>query len=278
MNNFQVEFYGQAAHSSFDPWNGRSALDAVELMNDGANLMREHVLPSTPIHYVIPSAGEAPNVVPEYARVWYYVRDVDREKVQEWYDWLLKIAEGAAMGTRTTHEVTLITGVHAYNLNRPLQEALQANMEALGEPEYPEAFHDFARQLQAFLGIEQKGLNTAIKPLADGEEEASGGSTDVAEVSRIVPTAGINVTSAAWIDLFITLISISATGGMIPASGDLRDAFVPWDRGERTATPVAVGVPNTLTRARDGNCSSSATGFDNPRSGQPTPTVAQYPA
>jgi len=197
MNNFQVEFYGQAAHSSFDPWNGRSALDAVELMNDGANLMREHVLPSTRIHYVIPSAGEAPNVVPEYARVWYYVRDVDREKVQEWYDWLLKIAEGAAMGTRTTHEVTLITGVHAYNLNRPLQEALQANMEALGEPEYPEAFHDFARQLQAFLGIEQKGLNTAIKPLADGEEEASGGSTDVAEVSRIVPTAGISVTSAA---------------------------------------------------------------------------------
>ena len=197
MNNFQVEFHGQAAHSSFDPWNGRSALDAVELMNDGANLMREHVLPSTRIHYVIPSAGEAPNVVPEYAKVWYYVRDVDREKVEEWYDWLLKIAEGAAMGTRTTHEVTLITGVHAYNLNRPLQEALQANMEALGEPEYPEAYHDFARQLQDFLGIEQKGLNTAIKPLAEGEEAPTGGSTDVAEVSLVVPTAGIGVTSAA---------------------------------------------------------------------------------
>jgi len=197
MNNFRVRFTGQAAHSSADPWNGRSALDAVELMNDAVNLMREHVRPTTRIHYVIPDGGMAPNVVPETAEVWYYVRDSTRELVDEWYAWLLDIAQAASLGTRTTHEVTLTTGVHAYLLNRPLQEAMQANLEALGEPEYPEAFQNFARQLQAFLKIEEKGLNTAIKPLADEPEPPSGGSTDVAEVSHLVPTVGLSVTSAA---------------------------------------------------------------------------------
>ena len=135
MNNFEVEFYGQAAHSAADPWNGRSALDAVEMMNYGANMMREHVRPTTRIHYVIPSAGEAPNVVPEYARVWYYVRDTARAPVDEYYDRLLKIAEGAALATATEYKVTLLTGVHSMLLNRPLQEAMQANLEYVGGPE-----------------------------------------------------------------------------------------------------------------------------------------------
>ncbi len=89
MNNFTVEFFGQAAHSAADPWNGRSALDAVEHMNHGVNLMREHIKPSTRIHYVMPAAGEAPNVVPDYAKVWYYVRDTTRAAVEEYYDWIL---------------------------------------------------------------------------------------------------------------------------------------------------------------------------------------------
>jgi aminobenzoyl-glutamate utilization protein B len=197
MNNFEVEFFGQAAHASADPWNGRSALDAVELMNYGVNLMREHVQPTTRIHYVIPEAGEAPNVVPEYARVWYYVRDVDRKSVDQWYAWILKIAEGAALGTRTEHSVFLVTGVHEYNLNRPLQEALQANLERVGPPPFTAEEQDFARQLQRFLKIDEKGYATEIKPLADAPEPASGGSTDVAEVSYITPTAGFNVTTAA---------------------------------------------------------------------------------
>jgi len=197
MNNFRVRFRGQAAHSSADPWNGRSALDAVELMNDAVNLMREHVRPTTRIHYVISDGGMAPNVVPETAEVWYYVRDSDRELVDGWYDWLLKIAEGAAMATRTTHEVYLTTGVHEYLLNRPLQEALQANMEALGDPEYPEEFHEFARQLQAFLEIEETGLTTEVHPLPAEPEIGMGGSTDVAEASHMMPTAGFSVTSAA---------------------------------------------------------------------------------
>ncbi|MGD2153037.1 MAG: amidohydrolase [Gemmatimonadales bacterium] len=197
LNNFTVEFFGQAAHGAGDPWNGRSALDAVEMMNYGVNMMREHVRPEARIHYVIPSAGDAPNVVPAYAKVWYYVREADREKVQGYYDWILTIAEGAAMATRTTHEVTLITGVHETLLNRPLQEATQRNLEIVGAPVFSEEYQEFARELQRSLGIEEKGLDTEIQPLADEPEPVSGGSTDVAEVSYIAPTVGLTVTTAA---------------------------------------------------------------------------------
>jgi len=196
MNNFAVEFRGQAAHSAFDPWNGRSALDAVEMMNFGVNLMREHVQPSARIHYVIPSAGEAPNVVPEYARVWYYVRDTLRANVETYYDWILDIAEAAALATRTEHEVDLMTGVHATLLNRPLQEAMQANLEAVGGPRFPDAFHAWGREMQAGLGIAESGLNVEVEPLADSPTPATGGSTDVAEVSWLTPTVHLEVTSA----------------------------------------------------------------------------------
>ncbi len=197
MNNFEVEFYGQAAHSAADPWNGRSALDAVEMMNYGANMMREHVRPTTRIHYVIPSAGEAPNVVPEYARVWYYVRDTARAPVDAYYDRLLKIAEGAALATATEYKATLLTGVHATLLNRPLQEAMQANLESVGGPDFSEEDQAFARELQAFLGIEEKGLEADPKPLKAEPEPPGGGSTDVAEVSWITPVVSLSVTTAA---------------------------------------------------------------------------------
>ncbi len=197
MNNFEVEFFGQAAHGAADPWNGRSALDAVELMNHAVNLMREHVKPTTRIHYVIPNAGEAPNVVPEYAKVWYYVRDTNREEVQGYYERILKIVEGAALATETTYNVNLITGVHRYLHNRPMQEALQRNLERVGAPDFTPAEQEFARTLQRNVGKEEKGFNTEVEPLAEGLGEVEGGSTDVAEVSWIVPTAGFRVATAA---------------------------------------------------------------------------------
>ena len=197
MNNFQVEFFGQAAHSSSDPWNGRSALDAVEMMNYGVNLMREHVKPTARIHYVIPNAGQAPNVVPEYAKVWYYVRDVNRESVQTYYERILDIAAGAALATRTEHKVYLITGVHDYNLNRPLQEAVQANLERLGPPQFTETEQEFGKRLQRFLEVEESGFSTEIAPLADGPQGIGGGSTDVAEVSYLAPTVAFSIATAA---------------------------------------------------------------------------------
>jgi aminobenzoyl-glutamate utilization protein B len=197
MNSFEVEFFGQAAHGSADPWNGRSALDAVELMNYGVNLMREHIKPTARIHYVIPNAGEAPNVVPEYTKVWYFVRDINRTEVQKYYERILKIAEAAALATETAHKVHLITGVHEYLLNRPLQEALQKNLELVGAPQFTEEEHEFARSLQRLVNKEEKGFNEKIKPLPDKPGEVKGGSTDVAEVSWIVPTVGFRVTTAA---------------------------------------------------------------------------------
>jgi aminobenzoyl-glutamate utilization protein B len=197
MNSFEVEFFGQAAHGAADPWNGRSALDAVEMMNYGVNMMREHVRPTARMHYVIPRAGDAPNVVPEYARVWYFVRDINRAEVGKYYDRILKIAQGAALATETTHKVHLITGVHEYLLNRPLQEALQKNLELVGAPRYTEAEQEFARTLQRVTGKEEKGFNDKVKPLPDEPGEVRGGSTDVADVSWIVPTAGFSVTTAA---------------------------------------------------------------------------------
>ncbi len=109
-------------------------MDAVELMNHAANMMREHIEPTARIHYVIPDAGEAPNVVPAYAKVWYYVRDSNRMSVEANYEWLTQIAEAAALATQTTYKITLITGVHELLLNRPLQEAAQANLEHIGGP------------------------------------------------------------------------------------------------------------------------------------------------
>ena len=197
MNSFTVEYFGQAAHAARDPWNGRSALDAVELLDYGVNLMREHIEPTARIHYAITDGGDVPNVVPEYAKVWYFVRDVNRESVQGYYDRILKIAEGAALATETTHKVTLLTGVHECLMNRPLQEAVQANLELVGGPEYTEEEQDFAHRLQRSLGVEEKGFVGEVLPLADEVQPVEGGSTDVCEVSYIVPEIGFRVTTAA---------------------------------------------------------------------------------
>jgi len=196
LNNFTVEFFGRTAHGAGDPWNGRSALDAIELMNHAVNMLREHVPTSTRIHYVIPDGGGAPNVVPGYAKVWYYVRDLYRDGLEPTYVWVLKTAEAAALATETTHKVTLTTGVHSYLLNRPLTEMLDRSLRAAGAPEWTEEEHEFARAIQRELGKPEKGMSEGIREMPAEEQPAGGGSTDVAEVSRIVPTAKMNV--AAW--------------------------------------------------------------------------------
>ena len=200
LNNFTVEFSGKAAHGARDPWNGRSALDAVEVMTHAANLMREHLPTSARIHYVIPQGGEAPNVVPAHASVWFYVRDVDRPTVERHYEWLLGIAEAAALATQTTHKVMLTTGVHEYNLNRPLQEAMQKNLELVGAPAWGDEEQRFARELQGFLKLPEKGLDASFKQLAASPEPLKGGSTDAAEVSHLAPTGAL-IVATAGIDL-----------------------------------------------------------------------------
>jgi aminobenzoyl-glutamate utilization protein B len=196
LNNFVVRFHGQTAHAAGDPWNGRSALDAVELMNHGVNLLREHVPPSTRIHYVIQDGGGAPNVVPASASVWYYVRDLERDGVEATYARVLKCAEGAALATGTTWDHELTTGVHSYLLNRTLTELLDRNLRAAGAPEWSEGEQGFARKLQEATGKEQKGMFAGIEALPAAPQPAPGGSTDAAEVSRITPTGKLRVASA----------------------------------------------------------------------------------
>ena len=145
---------------------------------------------------MIENGGNAPNVVPDYAKVWYYVRDINREQVESYYNRILKIAEGAALATETTHNVHLTTGVHERLLIRPLQEAVQANLEHVGPPSFSDEDQTFARNMQQAIEAEPKGFSTELKPLADEQEAPSGGSTDVAEVSYSTPTVGFRVATA----------------------------------------------------------------------------------
>lgn len=189
MNSFEVSFYGKTAHASGDPWDGRSALDAVELMDTGVNFLREHVKETVRIHYVIPDGGKAPNIVPDYARVWYFVRDANRKGVEEVYARVMDCAKGAALMTDTTMEVKMISGAYNYLSNRAVSEVVQKNLETIGAPQYTPEELAYARAMQKTLGAEEKGMNTKIAPLED-TKEVSGGSTDVSDVSWLVPTNG----------------------------------------------------------------------------------------
>jgi len=198
LNNFEVTFHGKTAHAAGDPWDGRSALDGVELMDVGTNFLREHIKPKARIHYVIKEGGKAPNVVPDYARVWYFVRDVDRKSVDELYKRVLKIAQGAATMTDTTYDVNLITGVYDLLINKSLAETLKKNLELVGPPQFTQQEQVFAKELQKTLGKEQDGLSTKIETYAEAtlDEPVGGGSTDVGDVSWIAPVASLG--TACW--------------------------------------------------------------------------------
>ncbi len=223
LNSFKASFRGQTAHAAGDPWNGRSALDAVELMNYGVNMMREHVKPTTRIHYVILAGGHAPNVVPDFAQSWYYVRALDREEVELYYQRVLKIAEAAAMATRTELEIELITGVHNMLVNKAIAEANYKNLELVGAPDFTDEEQEFARELQRFFGSEEEGLSEELEPFQE-EPYLGGGSTDVAEVSWICPLAQVNTVctpdGVAWHNWAVVSCSGHSIGhkGMLAAA------------------------------------------------------------
>lgn len=193
MNQFEVEFFGKSAHSAGDPWNGRSALDAIELTNIGLNYLREHLKPTARIHYVILDGGKAPNVVPDYARAWYYVRDVDRESVEKNYQWVLKIIEGASKMTDTTYKIKFISGAHELLTNKTGGEIVYSNLLLIGPPPFNEEEQKFAKEIQKNIGIEEKGLETKIEPFTYPQRSMGGGSTDVAEVSWLTPTTTLEI-------------------------------------------------------------------------------------
>jgi len=216
LNSARFTFHGIPAHAA-TPEHGRSALDAVELMNVGANFLREHVPSSTRIHYVITDGGLAPNVVPPRAEVWYYVRAPRRAQVEEIYARLLDIARGACLMTGTTHEVRLVAGCYDTLQCRTVDDLLHATMESLGAPTFTSEEHAWARALQATFvdGTLRKALDelrrrgtdlgqpgdpraTLIESILPNNayDEPAGGSTDVGDVSYVVPTGEVRIVTA----------------------------------------------------------------------------------
>jgi len=177
--DFKIEFFGQAAHASADPWNGRSASDALELYTTGVNYYREHVKPTVRMHYHIQDGGQVVNVVPDYSKLWMRVRDTKREGMMPVYEHLQKMAEGAAIMANVDYKVSLISGIYEVLVNRTGGEAMQKNLELLGPIEYTAEEIAFGKKIQEVTNKPQVGMNSAITPLEVTKEHPGGGSTDV---------------------------------------------------------------------------------------------------
>jgi len=194
--DFKVEFYGQAAHASGDPWNGRSASDALELYTTGINYYREHIKPTLRIHYHIQDGGQVVNVVPDYSRLWVRVRDTKRTGMMPVYERIKEMAEGAAIMADVDYKITLISGIYEMLVNRRGGEVMQKNLELLGPLTYTPEEEAFAKKIQQATGKPQVGMDVSINALLPTAEHPMGGSTDVADVSWNVPNINLSVTVA----------------------------------------------------------------------------------
>ena len=194
----KFRFHGLSAHAAAAPDKGRSALDGVESMDYMVNMMREHIPQETRIHYVITNGGKAPNVVPDFAEVYYYVRHPKKDEVVRIFDWVVQAAEGAAMGTQTKVDYEVIGGTHDLLLNRALARDMQQNLLRVGGVPYTPEEVVFAKKIQASFTFTVPGVETAadVQPLKE-VNDAGGGSTDVGDVSYAVPTVGME--AATWV-------------------------------------------------------------------------------
>lgn len=192
----KFRFYGQASHAAAAPERGRSALDAVEAMDVMVNMLREHVPQETRIHYVITRGGEAPNVVPAFAEVYYYVRNPRRDNVKSIWERIERAAQGAALGTDTRMEVEITGGVHELLGNETLAKVMDANLRLVGGYTYTPEEKEFATKIQGTFTNEVPPLESTnvIQPLRVTDGSAS---TDVGDVSWAVPTVGMS--AATWV-------------------------------------------------------------------------------
>lgn len=194
--DFIVEFYGQAAHASSDPWNGRSASDALELYTTGINYYREHIKPTSRIHYHIQDGGQVVNVVPDYSKIWVRVRDPKRKIMLPTYERVKKMAEGAAIMANVDYKISLVSGIYETLVNRTGGEIMQKNLELLGSISYTQEEIEYGKAIQKATGKPEIGMDSKIEPLRETEENPGGGSTDVGDVSWNVPNINLRVTVA----------------------------------------------------------------------------------
>ena len=195
----RFKYTGISAHASAAPERGRSALDGVEAMNYMVNLLREHVPQETRIHYVITRGGEAPNVVPDYAEVYYYVRHPDAERLQEIWGRVINAAKAAALGTGTAVDIEVMHGNHSVLPNEVLARRMHANLSRVGGVVYNREERAFAERISETLNVGSAsgkfaGMESKIMPF---EIRQGMGSTDVGDVSWVVPTVGLR--TSTWV-------------------------------------------------------------------------------
>lgn len=192
-------FKGKTSHAAGAPWVGRSALDAVEIMNVATNYLREHLPLSHRLHYVVIEGGEAPNVVPDRARVWYYVRNTD-ERLEDMYKRVVDCAKAGALASGTElASMQVISAIHQRHANKAAAELFQKNIELVGMPAWNDEEQAFAKALQKELGAKEEGMPSKVEPIevaATGREFVGGGSSDVGDVTLIAPTATIGFPGA----------------------------------------------------------------------------------
>jgi aminobenzoyl-glutamate utilization protein B len=189
----EYTFKGESAHAAGAPWRGRSALDAVELMDVGWNFRREHLRLQQRSHYVITNGGDQPNVVPPNATVWYYFRETDYPRIKELWEIGDRMAKAAAMMTDTEFTTRVLGSAWPGHFNKTVAETMHANIETVGLPQWADADQTLAKALQHELKVPEIGLATKIQPLrgreqVPDEEKRGGGSDDIGDISWTVPT------------------------------------------------------------------------------------------
>jgi aminobenzoyl-glutamate utilization protein B len=210
---FIVEFYGRTAHAAADPWNGRSAVAGLEFFVTGLNRMREFVKPTVRMHYSIVKGGDVPNVVPAYAKLWCWLRDSKGAGVDQLLGRARRIAEGAAMMAEVESKLTVQGGDWETLVNLTGEKLMFANLAWLGPIPFTPEEQEFAKDIQRAVGIEPKGLDGSVQPWAAPKPDPEGGSTDVGDVSWIVPTLSMNATTAP-VDAPWHAWPVVACGGM----------------------------------------------------------------
>lgn len=198
MVSVEYTFRGRTSHAAGGPWNGRSALDAVEVMNYAWNMRREHLPISQRSHYVITNGGGQPNVVPDVASVWYYFRQPDFDSIRELYEIGNTISEAAAMATETMVTRRTLGYAAPQHGNKPMAEAAFENMKLVGLPQWSDADRTFAAMVQDANGFERQELATELRPLRapdPGRQNTGGGSDDIGDVMWKVPTITVGFPS-----------------------------------------------------------------------------------